>query len=263
MAETKNGADTDSKRTRSPRYPIIAIDEALTKTKAIYDKDRRAFTTFAAVLEHMGYKVKEKRGGRSARIVASLGQYGLLESSGGKYRVSEKAFRIIELPDEAPERANLIKEAALSPAMIAKVLKHYRGELPSDTTLRSYLVLEEKFNRDSAEEFVKVLRRTIALVNPEQGDYNEETPEAGELISPRGEAPRMQQQVTSPAPTPPKPATAQRPYPLYLSKDREAVLYVPAVMTRSEYDLLKKQIENSLIVMEATSVLEQDKPEEL
>jgi len=264
MAGTKNEADADTKRTRSPRYPIIAIDDALVKVNAIYAKDKRVLTTLDAVLEHMGYKVKEKRGGRSARIVASLGQYGLLESTGGKYKVSDTAFRIIELPEDSPERHKLIKEAALSPAMISKVLQHYKSELPSDTTLRSYLVLEEKFNRDSAEEFIKVLRRTVAIVNPQEGDYNGGRSDHDEVLPQGGIKPPMHQAPTHQTQgQPPKPPSGQRPFPLYLSKEQEAVLYVPSVMTRAEYDLLKKQIENSLIVMEATSVVDPSPTEEV
>lgn len=255
MAGTKPAAAPEgSKQVRSPRYPVIAIDEALKKIKAVYDKDRRALTTFGAVLEHMGYKVKDKQGGRSARVVASLRQYGLLEGRAGKYQVSDAAFRILELPEDAPERAQLIKDAAFSPDMIAKVLQHYRGEIPSDTALRSYLVIDEKFNRDSAEEFIRVLRRTIAIVNPQEGDYNAATPDEGERKPPAGDSPRMQQQT--PQIQPPKPPVGQRSYPLYLSKDLEAALYVPSVMSRAEYELLKTQIENSLRVMEATSVVE-------
>jgi hypothetical protein len=262
MTGTKNGAATavseDSQRKRSPRYPIIAIDEALNKVRAIYAEDRRAFTTSAAILKHLNYKVKEKAGGRSARVIASLRQYGLLEGRAGKYRVSEAAFRILELPDDSPERLQLIKQAAFSPAMVSKVLQYYQGEIPSDTTLRSHLVLEEEFNPDSANEFVKVLRRTMSIVNPDAGDYNGE-PSEREQTPAAGGTPRMQQitpQVQPSAPNPSKPPPGQRPYPLYLSKEREAILYVPSVMSRPEYELLKKQIENSLLVMEATSIVD-------
>jgi hypothetical protein len=261
MAETKNGAATaeseDSKRQRSPSYPVIAIDEALSKVKAIYSADRRAFTTGSAILEHMGYKVKDKPGGRSARVVASLRQYGLLEGRGNRYRVSDAAFRILELPEDSPERLGLLKQAAFSPPIVSKILKHYQGEIPSDTTLRSHLVLEEEFNPDSAEEFIKVLRRTISIVNPDVGDYNGESSEGVETPPPAGGSQRMQQ-ITPPSQItpPPKPPSGQRPFPLYLSKEQEAVLYVPSVMSRAEYELLKKQLENSLLVMEATSVVD-------
>lgn len=267
MAETKTGAavadSADSKRKRSPRYPVLAIDEALTKVRAIYSADRRAFATFDSILEHMGYKVKEKKGGRSARIVATLKQYGLLEDKASKYRVSDIAFRILELPEDSPERAQLIKQAALSPAVISKVFKHYHGVIPSDTTLRSHLILEEEFNPDSAEEFIKVLRRTVAIVNPQEGDYNDGDPDQQTEL--QGETkPSMQlapQQPRGSTPKPPQPS-GQRPYHLYLSKEQEGVLYVPTVMTRDEYDLLKSQIQNSLIVMEKTSVVDAVKNEE-
>lgn len=162
----------DAVRKRSPRYPIVGIDEALERARLIYNEDRRAFATFDAILEHMGYKAREKKGGRSARMVATLNQYGLLEKKGGQYRVSDTAFRIFELPEDNPERAQLIRQAALSPPIISKVLRHYKGELPSDTTLRSHLVLDEEFNRDSAGEFIRVLRRTIQVANPSEADYN-------------------------------------------------------------------------------------------
>lgn len=261
MAETRKQADSEgSARTRSPRYPVIAIDEALAKVKAIYGKDRRALTTFGAILEHMGYKTKEKQGGRSARVVASLKQYGLLEGRASKYQVSDKAFRILEMPEDSPERLQLIKEAALSPAMISKTLQHYKGAIPSDTALRSHLIIDEKFNPDSAGEFIKILRRTMAIVNPTEGDYTAATSDEDEDILLTGEAPRVQQ--ITPQNQPPKPPSGQRPFPLYLSKDREAVLYVPSVMTRAEYDLLKTQITNSLLVMEATSVVEPSSEED-
>jgi hypothetical protein len=261
----------DSVRKRSPRYPIMAIDEAITKAKAIYDADRRAFATFDAVLSHMGYKVKEKRGGRSARVIATVKQYGLIEERDGKYRVSDSAFRIFELPEESQERTILIKKAALSPAMISKVFKHFDGELPSDTTLRSHLIFEEEFNPDSATEFVKVLRRTKTLVNPVAGDYNatdlsdddDDSEAEDETPIAKGSTPMTPATQTPAAtPPPPKPSGNQRPYPLYLSKEKEAVLYVPSVMTRSEYELLKRQIENSLLVVEATAVSDSEPSDE-
>jgi hypothetical protein len=36
------------------------------------------------------------------------------------------------------------------------------------------------------------------------------------------------------------------------------VLYVPATMTAKDYELLKKQIENHLMVIEATSIAEDE-----
>jgi len=54
---------------------------------------------------------------------------------------------------------------------------------------------------------------------------------------------------------PPAPK-GQLPFPLYLSQSQKVMLYVPASMTRKEYNLLKRQIENSFPVMEATILAE-------
>ncbi len=44
----------------------------------------------------------------------------------------------------------------------------------------------------------------------------------------------------------------QLPFPLYLSKTQKAILYVPASLTAKELDLLRKQIDHSLTIIEAT-----------
>ena len=43
-------------------------------------------------------------------------------------------------------------------------------------------------------------------------------------------------------------------FPLYLSNNERAVLYVPSTISPKDFDLLKKQIEIHLAVIQATSV---------
>ena len=45
-------------------------------------------------------------------------------------------------------------------------------------------------------------------------------------------------------------------FPLYLSNNKRAILYVPATMTAKDYELLKRQIDNHMAIIEATSVAE-------
>src|SRR5947209_19309667 len=106
---SENEKSIDAKKLRSPSYPVLAIDEAIEKVRLIYREDRRAFTPFEAVISHMNYTAK-KKGGRSARAVSTLKQYGLLEERGKQYRITDLAFRILEMPEESPERAQLVRE---------------------------------------------------------------------------------------------------------------------------------------------------------
>jgi hypothetical protein len=50
------------------------------------------------------------------------------------------------------------------------------------------------------------------------------------------------------------PLANHRYFPLYLSNNDRAVLYVPSVISSKDFDLLKKQIEMQLMVIHATSV---------
>jgi hypothetical protein len=161
-----------------------------------------------------------------------------------------------------PEREKLIRSAALTPPIVKTVLEHYSWELPSDETLRAYLIFQLKFTPDNATDFIKVVRRTSELVKASGEDYNAGESSEGEETPPPGETPPMQTQQRQPppppagnTPPPPKPTVGQRTYPLYLSQATEAVLYAPSVMSQSEYELLKSQIETSLKVMLATSVV--------
>ena len=54
------------------------------------------------------------------------------------------------------------------------------------------------------------------------------------------------------------PLTNHRYFPLYLSNNERAVLYVPSMITSKDFDLLKKQIEIHLAVVQATSVTSDD-----
>jgi len=169
-----------SKRHRSPNSPGIPIDDAIDRIRQVYENDKRAFTSVSAILEHLGYSTKGGLSGTSGRIVSALRQYGLLDEQGGQYRVSDLAFRILHLPEDSEERAALIRKAALEPAIFKKLLNFYQGEIPSDTALRSQLVLHEGFNPDSVDRFIQVFRRTIGIANPSPSDYTagEETQEA-------------------------------------------------------------------------------------
>jgi hypothetical protein len=175
MSENEKTIDNNSgqkaKRQRSPGFPILPIDDAITRLKLIYQHDKRSFTTADAILSHLGYK-GGVRSGTAGRIVSALRQYGVLDENGGRFRVSDLGFKILHLEEGSDERNNLIKEAALNPPIFKKLLAYYEGDPPSDAALRSHLVLNERFNTDSVEQFIRVFRKTISIANPSPDDYN-------------------------------------------------------------------------------------------
>jgi hypothetical protein len=262
LKDPKTSADQEGKRHRSPGYPVIALGEAIEKARLVFQQDKRAFTTPDAIISHLGYK----KGGSARRVVSALRQYGLLDEEAGRYRVSDLGFKVLHLPEASEERMRLVRQAAQNPPIIRRVVEDFQGELPSDTTLKEHLILTEKFNPDSVDSFIGVLRETLGLVKLTSVAYIPE-PQASKtektMPTPRQSQARsnwasgfFQSREGESAQL-----SGQLPFPLYLSKTQKATLYVPASMTRKEYDLLKKQIANSLTVMEAT-ILADDSTEE-
>src|SRR5438128_6554985 len=198
MSANRSEKTAAAKKQRSPQHPYIAIDDAITRLRQIYQADRRAWTTYQAILEHFGYSSNANtRSGTSGRTVAALGHYGLLDDEGGRFRVSDLGFKILNLPDGSPEQAQLVGEAAMKPPIFKKILTHYAGELPSDTALRSHLVLSEGFNPDSVDRFIRVFRRTIEVANPSLDQYSVGDESNGGHGPPPGERP-MQPSTTQP-----------------------------------------------------------------
>lgn len=260
-----NGKAAKGKRQRSPGYPIISIDDAITRLRQIYQRDRRAFTTYNAILEHLGYSTKGQAGrsGTSGRVVAALRQYGLLDEHEGQFRVSDTGFRILNLPEESEERTNLIRQAALRPPIFRKILAYYKGEVPSDTALRSHLVLNEGFNPAYVDQFIRSFRATIDIANPSPDDYTTgEESEGTEQQPLTGAKPAMQQ----PPPTPPASSkgqgapfiqqTEQKPLfqysvPLSIQRDVNAHLVITGTsLKRRDLDVLAKKVKDLLDAFE-------------
>lgn len=263
--------DLKAKRQRSPGFPIIPIDEAINRVRAIFNQDKRAFTTSEAILSHLGYKAGAQRSGTAGRVIAALKQYGLLDEKSGQFRVSDLAFKILHLPDDSEERANLISEAALTPPLFQRVLAHYQGELPSDATLRSHLILNERFNPDSVDSFIRVLRETIVVANPSADDYTTGEPSEEAQQPPLGGKP-MQQPPTPPANKgqiipPVMPAGGgQKPLfqysvPLSIQRDVNAQLVITGTsLKRRDLEVLAKKVNDLLDAFEEEEPEPQKKP---
>lgn len=163
-----------SKKVRSPSFPFISLPEALERARAFYEKEHRHETEPEVAVRHWGYSPRSSGGNQT---LAALRAFGLLEMVGeGKVRLTEKAVRILlDEREESPERGQLLRQAALSPALHARIWERYKGVLPSDATLRLYLVADEGFNERSVDEFIAELKETLEHAEIER---RMETPKA-------------------------------------------------------------------------------------
>lgn len=271
-----NGASQKKKRYRSPSYPAINLEESLTRAQTIWQHERKNVAPLEAVMGHWGYKAKSSSGLLAA---AAMKKFGLLvEVDGSKerqVRLSELALNILlDEREDSVERAAHIKDAAMKPALHREFWAKWGAELPSDATIRTYLVKDRGFTQSSAQQALDIYRQSLSFARVQSGDTiangGQDDEEDGDdplfdqasgrqgsamqaVIDNLGNKDR-QPPPPPPGHKPPPPPSGQKDFPLYLSNNQRAVLYVPAVMSVKDYELLKRQIENHLMVIEATSV---------
>lgn len=126
-------------RIRSPNYPSLSLSDAIDLTKKIYDESRTNPIDREAAVKDMGYSGIT---GRSAKLLATLLQYALLERAGkGGVRVTKTAVDIIHPDaDGGIGRRRALLEAAFSPGLFHELRERFSDGVPSENALKSYLM---------------------------------------------------------------------------------------------------------------------------
>lgn len=168
---------------RSPKYPFISLRKALERAEKLYKAENSNYASMAVVMGHWGFKAKSSGG---IQTNAALRGYGLLEAtrSGAAraVRITERARRILldNRPDSV-EKQELIKEAALEPAMFAELYGKWNKGMPSIPSMRHVLVFEYHFSENGADGFINVFLETIRFAGlTELGNEEESSLEPGE-----------------------------------------------------------------------------------
>jgi hypothetical protein len=251
-------------RVRSPAYPSMGLPEAIEKAKILYAKEGQGRHPIPAIAlaKDIGFT---SMNGSALTAISAIKQFGLLqeeEVEDGKPRQLRLTLLALELAvrkDDSQEWKEAIQKAALQPRLYERLWKKYGWPLPSDDTIQTYLQLEEQYNAKFIVGIIRDYKATIALAKliPLDKIGGTEQRENGSLPTEEEEnmeIPAVSQIQQKKDAAPPPPAAGQKDFPLYLSNNKRAILYIPASMTAKDYELLKKQIENHLAVIEATSV---------
>jgi hypothetical protein len=151
-----------SKKGRSPSYPALSLEEAINRTSTFYDRERFSMIPVSAAIETLGHK-STSGGGRAT--LSALVKFGLLQEQGrGDTRrvgLSELGKRIILNDDPMSlDRQEAIKDAALAPTIHRKIWDKYKGNIPSDTTLK-FELRKQGFLESGLASLLKEFRDTI------------------------------------------------------------------------------------------------------
>jgi hypothetical protein len=254
-------------RHRSPNYPAIDLEKGIDRVTSLYKSAKTHFIPVSVAQEGWGYKALSSV---ADQAVAALKAFGLVEIQGEgskrELRVSENARRIIL---NSPDRQELLRQAALSPAVHKTVWEKY-GDigLPADDILRSYLVFDLKFNEASVDSFIVEFRHSLAYAKVTTDDRIVEVEEEDddyELVRQEGfSAVVNPQPLSKSAPAGPQ-VSGFSEFPLLFPNSRRGVLQIPPFTSKQDYTVLKQQMDHILNLMKTISGLwenEESTPDE-
>jgi len=171
-------------KTRSPNYPAVTLERALKITQAFIEKYGKSSVAWEAAIKGLDYSPKSSAG---MQAMASLVYYGLLkiEGKGNERRITTTDFAnkiILDTRSVSLERDNLIKNAAMNPSIIKRIMETYNGLLPNDDGALDYdLKFKFHFNPATSREFIEILRKNIEYaklygndIMPDENAHNEE-----------------------------------------------------------------------------------------
>jgi len=177
MKETRKSVD------RSPAYPIIDLEAAITRARVIYEREGKNPVHVTTVLSDWGFP-EGQRGGKGYRTVSALLKFGLLQSerlgSKGhrKVALTRRALSVILEPrEDSSDRMQAVREAALTPKIHQAMWEKYGSSLPSDIELRKWLITEKDFSESGAKSFIKEYRNTARYAKLGEGTEEAEKPE--------------------------------------------------------------------------------------
>lgn len=184
-------------RSRSPRYPSMPLDEAIDLARKVYAGDGMHAVDREVAAGHLGYRGLS---GASAQALASLAQYGLIESSGkGQVRLTSLALDIIEPQDDA-EKERSLRAAAWTPRLFSELRDRFPATTPSEGNLRAYLI-RQQFSASALKSVIPAYLKTCEYLAAEGASESHGQPSSMAENSPNNQtlkgASQMEAQVQS------------------------------------------------------------------
>lgn len=243
-AEEKSTDDVGiaSRRERSPNYPSILFDDALDRTKKIYEKEKQHAVSPEIAVKDMGLAGLN---GRARVILGAMKQYGLLVSVGNQIRVTDDAAYVIVYPEGDLKRATLLQQLPLRPKVFQDLLVKFGASLPSDANVAAHLQFEMGFTAEACPTLLKAFKHAVEVsgVDGKAGstetgaiNLNQETPMSQFAPPPLGTA------FTPPGKPPPAPpALHSRAWDL--GDNTVMQVAIPMRLTKRNVQKLKKYVE--------------------
>ena len=162
---------------RSPNYPQMNIVQAIERVKKVYAEEHTHSVPDQSIASALGYS---SLNGTSKIVLSALKKFGLLVASGDGFKVSQDAVAIVELLPDDPTRIIALHKSALRPPVFKQLSEKYGADLPSDASLRHYLV-GLGFESDAANQVIRYYKETMAFLDT-QGPIKNDSSEVEQEV---------------------------------------------------------------------------------
>ena len=242
---------------RGKSYPVIGLKEALRRAQELYSQEGKAMTTPEVAVTAWDYT---SLNGTSLRVLSALRQYGLLADSGDQTKLSDRALTIESEPDGSAERAEAILAAAMEPTIFREIRDEYVDGLPSDATIRSYLVRKQGLQKGPSDKAIRAFRETDELVREVQSGYSapsEPSPSVSEQSEQKGTITSLPKSGMT---TPPS-LSGTFTMPIPLPGGDQATLTTPRQMTSEAFRFMVDTLKPALQVYKNALVKDEERLE--
>lgn len=128
----------------------------------MYQGVHRSPVDSLSAMQLMGFAGKS---GASATALGSIRQFGLIDGTGEKTRVSDLALKILEPADDL-EKAEAVHESARYPAVFGQILDRFDGRLPTvNEPIRAFLIRDLGFSKSGASDCLEAIRATLQFAD--------------------------------------------------------------------------------------------------
>jgi hypothetical protein len=150
----------DQPRKKSPRAPLIALDQALERAFNVYDQERLHAAPVDAVAQALGYK--NANNGAALGAVASLRYFGLLERPKEGFLAVCKAIETYKYAPDELIKKQILNEFLKKPPLYQEMLEKYPTGLPSTATLK-YELIQKGFLPQAVDAVLSAFLQSVGF----------------------------------------------------------------------------------------------------
>lgn len=223
--------NTTKRKPKSPPTPSRTLSDALGDVKRLYAQYSHA--TFSRGEIASTLNVSATSGPFGGRLF-SLKEFGLIDSAGGDYRVSETFMTLNTKSRGSAEFKTAALAAIRRSETFRELLDEFRSKLPSDNGVAERLETQKKFNKERAKTAAKVLEESMRFAGLIDGNNNvlpiRDTADLTGDSKPKDEG----EDQDPPPPFLPPPAKDDLQVQIPVGEGRKVVIYYPRDLSAEE-----------------------------